>query len=244
MNLSSEGTWIYEFISAPHFKSHGSLHANERFWVSLHVLYVLIKHCCAMFAFSRGCDRYEHAKVCIPRTALPVSQMNQVSLRITIKVAWSTGKKSEENVSESERAKAKQSSEWQKNRDINLSSPSEDPSDPAGPVNHGDLEHLATHYGSCPSCEKTFTLTHTAYDKHITSPALHLICHMSFSRSFRVQKDLACPCRRLPFNSSSKSHMRNDSSLPVSMKDLLCSLLSDFLVASVPDPDKTACRNV
>lgn len=73
-------SWIY-------FKSHGSLHANERFWVSLHVLYVLIKHCCAMFAFLRGCDRYEHAKVCIPRIALPVSQMNQVSLWITIKRA-------------------------------------------------------------------------------------------------------------------------------------------------------------
>jgi len=57
-------------------------------------------------------------------------------------------------VSERERAKAKQSSERQKNSDINLSFPSEDPSDPAGPINHRDLEHLAAHYGSCPSCEK------------------------------------------------------------------------------------------
>lgn len=196
-----------------------------------------------MFAFSRGCDRYEHAKVCIPRIALPVSQMNQVSLTLDNNKE-STGKKSKENVSESKRPKAKQSSDCQKNRDINLFSPSEVPSDPAGPVNHGDLKHLATHYGSCLSCEKTFTLTHTAYDKRITSPALHLICHMSFSRSFRAQKDLACPCRRLPFNSSSKPHMKNDSSLPVSVKDLICSLLSGLLVASVPEPDKTTCRNV
>ncbi len=126
---------------------HGSLHANERFWVSLHVLYVLIKHCCAVFTFSRGCDRYVHAQGCIPRTALPVRQMNQVSLWITIKG-------DQKKVSESERAKAKQSSERQKNSDINLSSPSEDPSDPAGPVNHRDLEHLAAHYGRCPACEK------------------------------------------------------------------------------------------
>ncbi len=88
------------------------------------------------------------------------------------------------------------------------------------------------------------THTHTAYDKHITSPALHLICHMSFSRSFRAQKDLARPSPKLPFNSSSNSHTRNDSSVPVSLKDLLCSCLSGFLVASVPDPDKTACRKV
>lgn len=95
---------------------HGSLHANERFWVSLHVLYVLIKHCCAVFAFSRGCDRYVHAQVCIPRTALPISQINQVSLWITIKG-------DQKKVSESERAKAKQSSERQKNSDIDLSLP-------------------------------------------------------------------------------------------------------------------------
>lgn len=75
-------------------------------------------------------------------------------------------------MSESERARAKQRSEWQKNRDINLSSPSEDPSDLAGPVNRGDLKHLATHYGSCPSCEKTFTLTHTLPTIN-TSPPPH-----------------------------------------------------------------------
>lgn len=91
-----------------------------------------------------------HAHVCISWSALPASQMNQVSLCIEMKRNQGTGKKSEENG----RAKAKQSSERQKNSAFNLSSPSEDPSDPAGPVNHRDLNHLAAHYGSCPACEK------------------------------------------------------------------------------------------
>lgn len=209
MNLSSEGIWIHEFIS----KDTDHYMQMSVFWVSLHVLYVLIKHCCAMFAFSRGCDRYEHAKVCIPRIALPVSQMNQVSLWIAIKRA--------------QEREARRTWVRAKGKIETLICPlppriHQIRQDPSITETSSILQHIME---AARPVKKTFTLTHTAYDKLITSPALHLICHMSFSRSFRAQKDLACPCWRLPFNSSSKSHMKNDSFLPVSVKDLICSLL-------------------
>ncbi len=180
-----------------------------------------------------------HAQVCIPRTALPVSQMNQVSLWITIKG-------DQKKVSERERAKAKQSSERQKNSDINLSFPSEDPSDPAGPINHRDLEHLAAHYGSCPSCEKHSRAHSYTLPTINTSPPppciLSATC-LSLAAS-EHRKTWHVPAEGFPLILTSNSHMRNESSLPVSLQYLLCSCLSGFLVTNVLDPDKTACRKV
>jgi len=100
----------------------------------------------------------------------------------------SAGKKSEENVSESKRARAKQSSDCQKNRDIDLSSSSEDQTrqHPSITETSSILQHI--HMEAARPVKKTFTLIHTAYDKLTTSPALHLICHMSFYRSVSLPK--------------------------------------------------------